>query len=258
MTTWTVTQCLDQIFTLCGTPSFVHSDNAPSFCSHEFKTYLTSRGISSGKSSIYNPAGNGQAEKTMQIVWKTIQLALKSYNLPLSRWESVLAEALHSIRSLLCTTTNTTPHERFFIFQRRSTTGMSLSSWMTIGSKAFMKRFVRHSKSDPLVDEVEIMHVNPNYAQVRCPNGQEMTVSLRNVAPCPQEDTSDEEPDSPLTPVNNEEASNLENDLPGEQDEVTPQSDADDESRASPNFVPRRSSRINKGVSPLRYGVDQE
>ena len=70
--------------------------------------------------------------------------------------------------------------------------------------------------------------------------------------------TADEEPDSPLTPVNNEEAFNLKNDLPSEQDEVTPQSDADDESRASPNFVPRRSSRINKGVPPLRYGVDQE
>ena len=122
--------------------------------------------------------------------------------------------AFNSIRSLLCTTTNATPHERFFIFQRRSATGMSLPSWMTTGSKAFMKRFVRHSKSDPLVDEVEIMHVNPNYAQVRCPNGREMTVSLRNLAPCPQEDTADEEPDSPLTPVNNEEASNLENDLP--------------------------------------------
>ena len=65
MTTWTVTQCLDQIFILCGTPTFVHSDNAPSFCSHEFKTYLTSRGISSSKSSIYYPAGNGQAEKTV-------------------------------------------------------------------------------------------------------------------------------------------------------------------------------------------------
>ena len=67
-----------------------------------------------------------------------------------------------------------------------------------------------------------------------------------------------EEPDSPLTPVNNEEASNHENDLPSEQDEVTPQSDADDESHASPNFVSRRSSRINKGVPPLRYGVDRE
>ena len=146
----------------------------------------------------------------------------------------------------------------FFIFQRHSTTGMSLPSWMTTRSKAFIKRFVRHSRSDPLVDEVEIMHVNPNYAQVRCPNGREMTVSLRSLAPCPQEDTADEELDSPLTPVNNEEASNFENDLPSEQDEVTPDSDADDESRASPNFVPRRSSRINKGVPPLRYGVDRE
>ena len=99
MTTWTVTQCLDQIFILCGTPLFVHSDNAPSFCSHEFKTYLTSREISSSKSSIYNLAGNGQAEKTVKPVWKTIQLALKSYNLPLSRWESVLPEALDSIQS---------------------------------------------------------------------------------------------------------------------------------------------------------------
>ena len=83
MTTWTVTQCLDQLFTICRTPSFVHSDNSPSFCFHEFKTYLTSRGISSSKSSIYNPAENGQTEKTEQTVWKTIQLALKCYNLPL-------------------------------------------------------------------------------------------------------------------------------------------------------------------------------
>ena len=79
----------------------------------------------------------------------------------------------------------------FFIFQRRSTTGTSLPSWMTTGSKAFIKRFVRHSKSDPLVDEVKIIHVNRNYAQVRCPNGREMTVSLRNLVPCLQEDTAD-------------------------------------------------------------------
>ena len=78
------------------------------------------------------------------------------------------------------------------------------------------------SKSDPLVDEVEIIYVNPNYAQVRCPNGREMTVSLRNLAPCPQKDTADEEPDSPLTSVNDKETSNQENDLPSEQDEVTP------------------------------------
>ena len=67
-----------------------------------------------------------------------------------------------------------------------------------------------------------------------------------------------EEPDSPLTLVNNEEAFNLENDLLSEQDEVTSQNDTDDERRASPNFVPWGSSKINKGVPPLRYGVDRE
>ena len=205
---------------------------------------------------MYNAAKNRKAEKTVQTVWKTIQLALKYYNLPLSRWKLVLAEALHSIQSLLCMTTNATPHECFFIFQCRSTSGMSLPSWVTTGSKALIKCFVRHSKSDPLVDEMEIIYVNPNYAAL-CPNGREITVSLQNLAPCPQEDTADEEPDCPLTPVNDEELSNHENDLPSEHDEVATQSVEDDESRAFPNFVPRRSLRINKGVPPLRYGVDQ-
>ena len=78
---------------------------------------------------------------------------------------------------------------------------MSLPSWITSGSKAFLKRFVRNSESDPLVDEVEIIHVNPDYVQVCCPNGREVTVSLQNLALRPQKDTAGEEPDCPLTPV---------------------------------------------------------
>ena len=65
-----------------------------------------------------------------------------------------------------------TPHERFFSFQRRSCTGTSLPSWMTSpGSKVYVKRFTRSSKSEPLVEEAEIMHVNPSYANIRYPNG---------------------------------------------------------------------------------------
>ena len=60
---------------------------------------------------------NGQAEKTLYTVWKTIQLALKTVALHPEQWEIVLLEALHSIRSLLCTATNTAPHERFFSFR---------------------------------------------------------------------------------------------------------------------------------------------
>ena len=36
----TAIQCLDKLFSLTSTPSFVHSDNATSFVSHEFKQYL--------------------------------------------------------------------------------------------------------------------------------------------------------------------------------------------------------------------------
>ena len=67
----------------------------------------------------------------VQTVWKTIQLALKTANLPHEQWEVMLPNALHSIRSLFCTATNVTSHERFFAFQRRSSTGATLPIWLT-------------------------------------------------------------------------------------------------------------------------------
>ena len=42
------------------------------------------------------------------------------------------------------------------------------------------------SKSDPLCDQVELIDANPNYAHIRHPDGRETTVSLTDLAPCPQ------------------------------------------------------------------------
>ena len=39
MHTATVINCLNQLFCLCGTPNFVHSDNAKSFVSNELKEF---------------------------------------------------------------------------------------------------------------------------------------------------------------------------------------------------------------------------
>ena len=98
----------------------------------------------------------------------------------------MLPNAMHSIRSLLCTATNPTPHERFFAFRRRSSTGATMPTWLNYpGSKAYPRRFVRTSKTDPLVDEVEIINVNLNYANVRHLNGREVTVSLNDLSPSP-------------------------------------------------------------------------
>jgi hypothetical protein len=67
----------------------------------------------------YNPQGNrgnGQAKRYVGIIWKTILLALKGRDLNVSRLEEVVQESLHSFWSLLCTSTNATPHKRLFSF----------------------------------------------------------------------------------------------------------------------------------------------
>ena len=94
-----------------------------------------------------------------------------------------MPDALHSIRSLLCTATNTTPHERLFNFPRRSMNGESIPIWLSNPGPVFLKRYVRRSKYEPLVDKVELIESNPNYAHIRYPNGREDTVSLRDLAP---------------------------------------------------------------------------
>ena len=105
-------------------------------------------------------------ERYNGIIWKTVRLSLKSKNLLDSQWEVVLPDALHSIRSLLSTSTNTTPHERFFSFQRRSSCGTSMPSWLHSPGPVLLRRFVRTSKIDPLVDQVELRYVNRMYANV--------------------------------------------------------------------------------------------
>ena len=58
------------------------------------------------------------------------------------------------------------------------------SKTMLAGFEDFLlKRQVRSSKTDPLVDEVELLEANPNYAHVRYPDGRETTVSIKHLAP---------------------------------------------------------------------------
>jgi len=101
-----------------------------------------------------------------------------------------VADVLHSIRSLLCTSTNVTSHERLFSFARRSASGRSLPSWLITLGPVLLQRHVRISKSDPLYDEVELTEANPTYAYVKFPDGRETTVSLQDLAPCPERPVS--------------------------------------------------------------------
>ena len=175
----------------------------------EVKEHLHKRGVATSRTTPYHPTGNSQCERYNGIIWKTIELALESCNEPTANWESVLNQSLHSIRSLLCTATNETPHERMFSFSRRSSHGNSLPTWLTSPGPVYLRRYVRSSKYDPLVDEVELVHDNPTYAQVKFADGRESTVSVKDLARCPSsDDVSNLRSNSEMSSFSEDEVSN--------------------------------------------------
>ena len=156
-------------------PSYIYSDRVECFTSQEFISYLNKRGVSTSCTSVYNPQGNGQCKRYNAIIGTAVKLSLKTRNLPIKQWQVVLPVLypFHSIRSLLCTAINTTSHERLFKFSRGSCLGWSTPTWLSLPGNVLLKRHIKTSKHEPLVDEVELIHATPNYARVRLPNGHE-------------------------------------------------------------------------------------
>ena len=96
-----------------------------------------------------------------------------------------------------------------FAFQRPSLHGNLVPTWLSTPGKVFLMRHVRESKYDPLVDEVDLLYANPEYAHVRFPSGREDTVSLCHLAPCgdavePRGDTVTQMPPLVIPPVTND------------------------------------------------------
>jgi hypothetical protein len=206
MTAKTVIAHLNNLFSVFGITSYIHSDNGPSLICDELREYLYSLGIAYSNSTRYNPRGNGQVERYNGTLWKACQLATTSRGLKVSQWEEVLPAALHSIRTLLCVSTNKTPHERLFGFQRRTVTGHTLPTWLMSKGTVLLRKHARTSKYDPICEEVELLDATPTYAKVKFDSGREQTVSLRDLAPLPSyvitnEVSPDENQDSSQQPA---------------------------------------------------------
>ena len=220
-------------------PNYIHSDRGANFLSDEVATFLRDRGIATSHTSGYNPRGNGQIERYNGVIWNTVCLALKSRNLKVHQWEIVLTDVLHCIRSLLCTATNCTPHERMFSHQRRTSTGGTVPTWLTTPGPVLMKRHNRASKYEPAVEEVELIKANPQYAWVKHPSGRESTVSLRDLA-------LRDEKDSDIQLLNKR------NDLTDKSDiDVLTQNSDAVTSKDLPQVTPRRSTRTRKSPERL-------
>ena len=227
--------------------------------SFELKSWLHNFGKPTSKTNRYNPTRNGKVERCNRTIWKTVLLALRSKKLPLTHWENVLTDVLHSMRSLLCNATNCTPHERMFLHSRKPFNCVSLPSWLKPGP-VYVKCHVRN-KNGPLVEEAELIEANPHYAHVKLNDGKEIYVSLRNLAQNPVADTAndtnlsshpDDTENTILPQSDNESNSFSQPDItsngraaPGDTENIS--SDAPCE---TPNL--RRSSRIRRPIG--RYG----
>lgn len=115
------------------------------------------------------------------------------------------------------------------------------------------------NKNEPLVDEVELIDSNPTYANIRHTNGRESTVSVRDLAPCPEgqvvRPSVTEEP-SIVHPACTKVPDGEVSPAPVLQEEVGVVDPPSPGSMNKDATVPelRRSSRISK--PPVRYGWD--
>ena len=69
-----------------------------------------------------------------------------------------------------------------FLYERRSSNGCSVPTWLTTPGPVLLKRHVRNSKYEPLGDEVELIEANPQYAHIHLADGKE-SISIRDLAP---------------------------------------------------------------------------
>ena len=225
----------------------------------ELKSWPHNFGVPTSRTNRYNSAGNGQVERCYRTIWQTVLLALRSKKLPLTHWEYVLTDVLHSMRSLLCTAINCTPHERMFSHSRKSFNGVSLPSWVKPGP-TYVKCHVCN-KNDPLVEEAELIEANPHYAHVKLNDEREINVSLQDLARNPVADAandtnlslhSDDTENTILPLSDNESNSFLQPDITsnGRAAPDNIESISSDAPCETPNL--RRSSRIRRPID--RYG----
>jgi len=186
MSTDTVIHSLLDLFALFGSPSAIHSDRGSQFESAKFKHFLLSNGVVRTRTTAYHPQGNGQCERTNGTLCKAIALALKCEGLEKNHWTKVLPRALSSLRGLLCTSTNCTPHDRLFKFARSSKFGAELPNFLTQPGSTILHRNHIHLKGDPVAEKVHLIEtISPHHARIQFPDGRNSTVSTTNLASYP-------------------------------------------------------------------------
>lgn len=164
-----VIHCLTHLFAIYSRPACIHSDHGTSFMSDELRTILHGKVIAVSHTTAYNPS-TMERWSLNGTIRRAVTWALNSQGLEIQQWKTGLFDALHSIRSLLCTATNATYHEGLLLYMRRACTGTSLPSWLMDSNRALLKNQNRHSRYDSLPEGVELLDCNSTYARGLLPD----------------------------------------------------------------------------------------
>ena len=106
----TAIKSLNRTFNLFGNPIYIVSDNGPPFTSQRLKEFLQSRGVKQRKITPLWPQANGEAERFMRPLNKTIRTA----HLEGKDIETEVQKFLFAYRNTPHSSTKTTPSEVMF------------------------------------------------------------------------------------------------------------------------------------------------
>ena len=96
---------LCDLFVRWGLPRVVITDNGPQFRSHDFATFLSSKGIQHSRTAVYHPQSNGGVERFNQV----IKQGLRSHLTEGLNFHQTLQEILVNCRSTKHSTTGCSP-----------------------------------------------------------------------------------------------------------------------------------------------------
>ena len=117
----TVGERFDNLFSIFGFPNKVRTDNGPPWDSYDFKRFLEQRNIKHEPSIPLWPRSNGQVERFMQTITKTVQHS--------SDWKQAIRQTLLHYRNTVHPATNETSAKLFL--NRETNNGIPSSQHTT-------------------------------------------------------------------------------------------------------------------------------
>lgn len=229
-------------------PKVFHTDRGGEYVNNDVQNYLKSQGIKYEYTPPRTPQLNGIAERKNRTLVEMARCMLYDANLPNKFWAEAISTATYIQNRIITKGTNITPYEIW------NKVKPNLKHLAVFGSNCFVKVNDPSRKKLDFSSTKMILLGFDNNLSYRCynPDSQKVifTRDIRFITSNQVEIPLNKEQPSEL----NDDASDIE--LPAEDVNYDRPIEIDRTTIDRPIIVPRRSTRINKGIPPKRYGLE--